>query len=252
MSLAADLKVLYHLALAPVSGKTHAERLESFYRGQAETYDAFRARLLPGRRELFAALPTPAQGIWVDLGGGTGANLEFLGARLGELGQVYLVDLSPALLDVARHRIATRGWTNVDAIEADATTFLPPGGEADVVTLSYALTMIPGWFRVVEQAYRMLKPGGLIGVVDFYVAEKHPTVGAVRHRWSTRTFWPIWFAADNVFLSPDHLPYLHYRFEAIHVREHRTRLPYLPSVRAPYYEFIGRKSPESRGGDGGP
>ena len=75
----ADLKTLYCVLLKPARGKDHAERMESFYAGQAAAYDSFRERLLPGRRELFAALPIPRDGVWVDLGGGTGANFEVLG-----------------------------------------------------------------------------------------------------------------------------------------------------------------------------
>ena len=64
-------------------GKTHAERLDNFYSGQAKGYDDFRKRLLKGREELWAALANPEVGggvpeggVWVDFGGGTGANLE--------------------------------------------------------------------------------------------------------------------------------------------------------------------------------
>ena len=52
MGFFSDLKVLYHLALKPVRGKNHAERMESFYGGQAEAYDDFRKRLLKGREDL--------------------------------------------------------------------------------------------------------------------------------------------------------------------------------------------------------
>jgi S-adenosylmethionine-diacylgycerolhomoserine-N-methlytransferase len=51
----------------------------------------------------------------------------------------------------------------------------------------------------------------------------------------------LWFGSDNVFLSADHLAYLARRFQPIALAERRTRLPYLPFVRAPYYVFIGRK-----------
>jgi hypothetical protein len=57
MSALGQLKILYHLALSPIRGETHQQRLESFYRGQAEHYDATRQRMLHGRDELFAQLP---------------------------------------------------------------------------------------------------------------------------------------------------------------------------------------------------
>jgi S-adenosylmethionine-diacylgycerolhomoserine-N-methlytransferase len=265
MSLASDLKILYHLALKPVRGQSHAARMESFYAGQAEAYDDFRRRLLRGRQELWNLMPAPAGGTWIDMGGGTGANLEFFqqqesGAkdqesetrkrapgdpdqsrRLAGLEKLYVLDLSPSLLKVAQRRIAERGWTNVETVEADATTFRPPCGAVDVVTFSYSLTMIPDWFAAIENALAILKPGGLIGVVDFYVGRKYPHSSFARHGWWTRTFWPAWFAMDNVYPSPDHVPFLHRHFDVLHFEEHRAKVPYLPLGRVPYYLFVGRK-----------
>jgi S-adenosylmethionine-diacylgycerolhomoserine-N-methlytransferase len=236
-----DLKILWHLGVARATGNTHEERLESFYKGQAKGYDAFRKRLLHGREELFQQLPATPGGVWVDLGAGTGENAEHWGPRLSEFSRVYLVDLSSSLLKMADERIRARGWTNVSTVHADATKFAPPEDHADVVTCSYSLTMIPDWFAAVDQAYRLLKPGGTFGVVDFFVARKYPAEGLAKHRWSTRTFWQVWFANDNVFLSGDHIPYLQSKFETVELRQSRGKVPYLPFVRAPYYIFVGRK-----------
>jgi len=178
MTIAADLRILYRLAFAPVRGTTHAERLESFYHGQATGYDDFRKRLLHGREQLFSRLPTPKDGVWIDMGAGTGSNLEFLGDRVNALGEIYLVDLAPSLLKVARERITQKGWKNVVTVTADATRFAPPDTLADVITFSYSLTMIPDWFAAIEQAWHLLRPGGTIGIVDFYVARKHPEAGS--------------------------------------------------------------------------
>src|SRR5881394_2391568 len=107
MSLASDLRILYHLALKPVRGKDHAARMENFYSGQATAYDDFRKRLLKGRQELWNLIPPPAGGTWIDMGGGTGANLEYFqgqsrnaaegvpdsNSQLGGLGKIYVLDL---------------------------------------------------------------------------------------------------------------------------------------------------------------
>ena len=267
MSFASDLKILYHLALKPVRGKDHAARMENFYSGQAEAYDDFRKRLLKGRQELWNLIPPPAGGTWIDMGGGTGGNLEYFadvgwgkpaagagppstggpalaaqgGPTLRALRKFYVLDLSHSLLEVAKKRIAAKGWTNVETVEADATTFQPPGGPVDVVTFSYSLTMIPDWFAAIENALAILKPGGTIGVVDFYVSRKFASGDLARHSWTTRTFWPTWFAMDNVFPSPDHVPFLHRHFDVLHFEEHRAKVPYIPLSRVPYYLFVGRK-----------
>ena len=242
VSLSARLKVLYRMALAPIRGASHAERLESFYSDQADHYDLSRAGLLRGRRELVELLPVPCGGVWVEMGGGTGANLEHLGRRRARLWKVYVVDLSPSLLEVARRRKETLGWSNVELVKADATTFTPPVEAVDVVTFSYSLTMIPDWFAAIDRAWEMLRPGGVIGVVDFYVSRKYPAQGRVRHPWPTRTLWPAWFASDNVYLSADHVDYLHHRFEPAHFSEHRGGTKYPPVARVPYYQFVGTKA----------
>ncbi|HUY91255.1 MAG TPA: class I SAM-dependent methyltransferase [Pirellulales bacterium] len=242
MSLAADLRTLYHLTLAPIRGASHAERLESFYGPQAAAYDRFRDRLLHGRRELFGSTPFAAGARWVDLGGGTAANLEYLGERLGELQRVFVVDLSASLLEVARRRSAERGWQNVDLIRADASRFEPSAGPVDVVSCSYSLTMMPDWFAAIDRAWEMLRPGGMIGVVDFFVSRKHAQRGLAQHGWWSRHFWPAWFGRDNVHLSPDHPSYLQRKFETVSLHERRAPVPYLPGLRVPYYRFVGRKT----------
>jgi len=85
MGFLSDLKILYHLTMKPIRGKSHAARMESFYEGQAEAYDSFRKRLLKGREQLWQLLDVPQDGVWVDMGGGTGANLEHFGPSIEKL-----------------------------------------------------------------------------------------------------------------------------------------------------------------------
>ena len=244
-----DLRVMYNLALSPFrkAPDSHKGRLESFYAGQAGDYDAFRKRLLSGREEMVqsAAAHHGSGGIWVDMGGGTGANLEMMGDEaIMSFAKVYLVDLCGPLLDVARKRCEERGWHNVQIIEEDATTWVPEEGfgQVDLLTFSYSLTMIPDWFAALDHAAALLAEGGHIGVVDFYVARKHPEDGMTTHSWLQRTFWPTWFAMDDVRMSSDHLPFLRRRFEQLELYEGQANVPYIGRVlpQVPYYRFIGQ------------
>ena len=243
MGVFSDLKILYHMVARPVRGKTHASRMENFYGGQAKNYDDFRKRLLKGREELWQHLGVNEGETWLDMGGGTGANLEAFGDDIRKLKKVYVVDLAGSLLKMAEQRAASHGWDNVTTAEADATKFVPEEQQVDVVTFSYSLTMIPDWFAAIQHAHKLLKPGGRIGVVDFYVSRKHPDEQHLKHGWPTRSFWPVWFASDNVFPSPDHVPFLHRLFEPVHFEERKTRLPWfpIPFFKTPYYLFIGQK-----------
>ena len=63
----------------------------------------------------------------------------------------------------------------------------------------------------------------------------------MRHSFFTRTFWPSLFGIGNVFMSPDHLPYLERRFERIDLFESRLKIPYVPMLRVPYYYFVGKE-----------
>lgn len=244
MGVVSDLRILYQLTCKRVRGKNHQERLEAFYQHQASGYDEFRRRLLHGREEMMQGLELPTGGTLLDMGGGTGSNLEYLGEKRSHLSRITIVDLCPSLLETARQRIQERGWENVTTALADVTTYEPEGGPVDVVTFSYSLTMIPDWFRALERAYALLKPGGMIGVVDFYVSRKWSAEGFVQHPPWTRWFWPTWFGMDNVFPSPDHLPWLTSHFQTCKLEERRGKVPYMLGLKAPYYLFLGKKAAE--------
>lgn len=74
--------------------------------------------------------------------------------------QVYLVDLSPSLCEVARKRFERLGWKNVTVLCQDARSFRLPERQidpkstdgattdrVDLITMSYSLSMIPGMYR---------------------------------------------------------------------------------------------------------
>lgn len=226
-----DLRTLTHLARPTRRSVSHPDRLERFYREQASHYDDFRERLLPGRRELVASLPLSSGAVWIDLGGGTAHNLLHAGAALRSLHQVYVVDITPSLLDVARQRCAEHSWSNVTIMEGDATGVWLPSGIADVVTCSYSLTMMPEWRAAVGEASRLLRRGGTFGAVDFFVGPHHPAV--------TQRLWPWWFAHSHVDLREERLPCLQRSFVTTSLVEGRTKLPYLPIGRVPFYRFTG-------------
>jgi S-adenosylmethionine-diacylgycerolhomoserine-N-methlytransferase len=235
--LAADARILWRLLRGQPKTGSHAERLQAFYAPQADRYDAFRARLLHGRQALIERLELQPGARVVELGCGTGSSLQRIGERATQFASFDMVDLCPALLDVARQRAA--GFERIRVIEADATIW-QPDQPVDFVFMSYALTMIPDWSRVIANAEAMLAPGGRIGVVDFHLPEDG--------NWLGNQLWRTWFGHDGVHLSGEHLPMLKRLFAERSCTERRAPVPYLPGFRAPYYLFIGerqRKTGES-------
>lgn len=229
MSAAAgEIRVLLRLLRGIRRGGAHRDRLQDFYGPQADRYDAFRARLLHGRERLLELMDFAPGQVVVDLGAGTGWNLAQLGPLALRLARADLVDLCPALLGVARRRFD--GWSNARVVEHDAGTY-DPGIGVDRVVFSYSLTMMPEWRAALRNAVRMLKPGGLLGVVDF-----HPPRGRI-----AAAFWRRWFAHDGVRIDAEHPAALHAELTPLHFTEACGAVPWLP-LRAPYYLFVGRKS----------
>lgn len=235
-----NAKVLLHL-LKGGKGNSHAERLEDFYGPQADHYDSFREKLLHGRQELIDAIPLEDGDHLVEIGGGTGRNLEFFGDRITKAGCVEVVDLCRPLLEVAKKRIEAKGWTDAHAVHADATAWKSEHGPIDACYFSYSLSMIPDWFAALDNAIEQVKPGGHVGVVDFYISRKHPAEGRTKHGRFKRFLWPHWFAHDGVILRPDLLPYLESKLEEVTVLERYGRVPYVPLGKVPHLVFVGKK-----------
>ncbi|KAJ2989864.1 hypothetical protein NUW58_g3249 [Xylaria curta] len=264
--------------------------LESFYKSQAGAYDATRKGLLRGREDMLALAAAQltlkakegesnkTKRIWVDIGGGTGWNIEAMSQFVDVptfFDSVYLVDFSPSLCEVARKRFARLGWTNVKIVCQDARKFRLEDHEpvlqsgrprspeasyfsqgqprhvgADLITMSYSLSMIPDYYSVVDSLPSLLAPNGILGVVDFYVQSRvdvsfrNYTGGMIdRHvNFIGRTFWRAWFDIDRVALEPGRRDYLEYRFGT--VLNVNTRNYALGAI--PYYIWLGaRKQPHS-------
>lgn len=236
-NLRGDARVLLGLARGMPSG-SHGESLAKFYGPQAAHYDRFRERLLQGRAELIGMLDLPLGARVIELGGGTGRNLEFFPIERRRDLRFELVDLCAPLLERARER--TRGWPQVRIVEADATRYRPDEA-ADCVLFSYALTMIPDWRAAIDNAIAMLRPGGTLAVVDFHIGigDANAASGRMRQGAIGRWFWRRWFAHDGVRLDSAHIDHLVQRLPRHRLFEQRAALPYLPLLRVPYYRFLG-------------
>lgn len=77
-------------------------------------------------------------------------------------------------METAKKRVQSRGWEGfVDVVLGDACDFecpgLPAAGTVDVVTFSYALSMIPDWRQALRNAFRMLKPVSLFNILSVFL-----------------------------------------------------------------------------------
>lgn len=236
-----DVRILWKLARGMGKEGDHQERLESFYDGQADHYDSFREKMLHGREDLATLMVKGAGDRVLDIGGGTGRNLEFFADRIPQCDWVEVVDLCRPLLEVAERRIADHGWDNVSTTHGDATKFQPSHGTPNRIMFSYSLSMMPTWLDALEHCIDLLEPGGLLGVVDFYVSTADPGGDYVKHSKAARAFWPRWFRHSAVHLREELLPALESRLERVHLEERTGAMPYL-LLKAPYLVYVGRKA----------
>jgi len=244
-----DVQVLRSIWFGKITGDTHKERLESFYGPQAHVYDNFRARFLHGRVGMLRACAREMQKlqnheglVWVDLGGGTGQNVETM-AKFCDLSlfkKVYVVDICGPLCDIARKTVAKHGWTNVEVVEADVCEYKPEATPATLVTFSYSLSMIPPFLDAVDQALSYLDPAvGILGVADFYTSFKYDTTER-QHGYLTRWFWRSIFDLDGIDLGPERRHYLDHMCEKVYEENQTGYIPYVPLLRVPYYIWLGR------------
>lgn len=145
--------------------------MDRIYRHQRHIYDASRKFYLLGRDTAIAALQPPPGGSVLEIGCGTGRNLiRIAGAYPGRA--CFGLDVSAEMLTTARRSLEKAGLADrIRLARADATGFdaqLLFGRERfDRIIISYALSMIPPWHAVVQEALRRLEPGGELVIVDF-------------------------------------------------------------------------------------
>jgi S-adenosylmethionine-diacylgycerolhomoserine-N-methlytransferase len=164
------------------------DRMNRMYRWQRHIYDATRRYYLLGRNQLISGL-RPAKGANVlEIGCGTGRNL-VLAARLHPEARFFGIDVSTEMLTSAVSAISRRGLTNrIRVAHGDGTAFdaelLFGIRSFDHVLISYSLSMIPDWRRVVEAGLSHLTPSGQLHIVDFGTQERLPGfVRAALLRW---------------------------------------------------------------------
>jgi ubiquinone/menaquinone biosynthesis C-methylase UbiE/DNA-binding transcriptional ArsR family regulator len=154
---------------------------ESFRRAGAE-WDEMRALGLPAEaveEALLKRLPD-ALGRLLDIGTGTGRLLELLAPRVASgLG----VDASRAMLALARARLARAGLSHCGVRLADMYRLPLHDGTFDTAVVQMVLHHAEDPAAALAEAARVLRPGGLLVVVDLAPHENADCLQRLAHRW---------------------------------------------------------------------
>lgn len=102
---------------------------------------------------------TPSERV-VDLCCGSGASAIPAAEQVGPTGSVLGVDVTPALVEVARARAAARGLSHARFSVADVATLTLSPGSVDAVLSVFGLFFLDDMAGVLRRAWSWLGPGG--------------------------------------------------------------------------------------------
>lgn len=176
------------------NARDRIERLRWYWDDLAPRYDKkirfFEKLLFPDDRRWACSL---AAGDTLEIAIGTGRNLPFYPSGVRLTG----IDLSPAMLEIARQRSRALGRA-VDLQIGDAQSLAFPEGRFDTVVCTLSLCCIPDDRKAVAEMKRVLRPGGQLVLLD-HVRSDARLVHAAQ-----RLMEPIWvrFHSDSLLRRP--------------------------------------------------
>jgi SAM-dependent methyltransferase len=118
----------------------------------------------PFARYLVARVPLTSGMRVLDVATGRGAALFAAAERVGPEGFVVGIDLARQMVSELAADLERRHLTNAVVQQMDAEALQFPDASFDVVLCSFALPLFPGPERALAEMYRVLRPGGSLGI----------------------------------------------------------------------------------------
>lgn len=135
----------------------------------APVYDLVFGQVFEKARKSAIAACEAIGGRVLEVGIGTGISLPYYTERCRIVG----VDISAAMLEVARQRVTDLRMTNVERLAImDVQNLEFADGSFDVVTAQYVVNTVPDPEAALDEFMRVLRPGGELIVVNRVGADK--------------------------------------------------------------------------------
>jgi SAM-dependent methyltransferase len=112
----------------------------------------------------------------IDLGSGAGNDCFVARKLAGESGKVIGIDFTPQMIDKARENAEKLGYNNVEFRMGDIENMPVAANRADVVVSNCVLNLVPNKKNVIQDIFRVLKPGGHFSISDIVLIGELPAV----------------------------------------------------------------------------
>jgi ubiquinone/menaquinone biosynthesis C-methylase UbiE len=141
----------------------------------AETYERYMVPVLfaPAAEHLLAVARLRPDERVLDVGTGTGIVARLAAPNVGPAGLVAGLDVSPAMLSVARAMAAEEGLT-IDWSEGQAEALPYPDERFNLVLSQFALMFFSDRAGALAEMRRVLIPGGRVALSVFQGIDRHP------------------------------------------------------------------------------
>jgi arsenite methyltransferase len=122
----------------------------------------------------FSAGPIPTGATVLDLGSGGGFDCFVAAALVGPAGRVIGVDMTPEMIDRSRRVAQEDGLHHVEFREGILEDLPVEDASVDVIISNGVINLVADKPRVFAQAFRALRPGGVLQFADIAVGREVP------------------------------------------------------------------------------